>query len=614
MSRRAPFALGIALALAAALGLGSASCRCGTPSTQAPDAQAPAAPPPPADPAFGPAAIDAAIQAAWKEKGISPAGRVDDAGFLRRAWLDIAGTLPPPDVVTAFLADASPDKRARAVDALLAGDRYAARQTDAWEEILMGGPARSPVVDPGAFRRWLRAHFEANTPWDKLVYALLTATGRNSVGGKRQGPDGPAADPEDEKEEGVNGAVNWYLRFAKSPLDMPAAASRIFLGVQIQCAQCHDHKTEKWTQADFRSFASCFSRVRAEPVEARKKGELLAVDLVDTERPRRIPKKRPDREELQAVADTPPKALDGTDLPADENRRKALAAWVISPQNPWFARAIVNRVWAQMVGRGLIEPVDDLRPGNPGVLPDLQRRLAEDFTAHGYDLKHLIRTIARTELYQRAAAPAQATGGAPADEALWPRYRLRPLPPSVLLDALIAATGLDPVLERTLGERRERTEAQLRRGFGFLFDVDEDAAADDDYEGTIPQALFLLNGAIGAAGASAAIPGNALAQVLAAPGDDASKIEALYLRTLSRRPAPAEVARWTTFLNDPRDVTRTASAPEAEQGKDRGGKGQVDLPPALKRRLEKRPGTAREQAYEDLLWALLNSSEFFFNH
>ena len=114
--------------------------------------------------------------------------------------------------------------------------------------------------------------------------------------------------------------------------------------------------------------------------------------------------------------------------------------------------------------------------------------------------------------------------------------------------------------------------------------------------------------------ASAAIPGNALAQVLAAPGDDASKIEALYLRTLSRRPAPAEVARWTTFLNEPRDVTRTASAPEAEQGKAPGGKGQVDLPPALKRRLEKRPGTAREQAYEDLLWALLNSSEFFFNH
>jgi hypothetical protein len=519
-------------------------------------------------------------------------------------------------VVAAFLADTAPDKRAKAVDALLKSPHYADRWTSAWDEILMGD-ARLPVVDRGAFRRWLHAQFEASTPWDKLVSSLITATGKNSVGGKRRGPLGPAVDPEEEKDEGVNGAVNWLLKYNRSPLDLPAAASRVFLGVQIQCAQCHDHKTEKWTQADFRSFAACFAEVRAVPAGEAMKGGVREVEVVDGARPRRVGMKSPDREELQAVAAAAPRTLDGSDLPSSESRREALAAWMVSPRNPWFARAIVNRVWAALVGRGFVEPVDDLRPGNPGVLPELHQRLADDFVARGHDLKHLIRTITATQVYQRAAAPAQGKEGKPADDALWPRYRVRPLSPDVLLNALIAATGLDPVIDRALGERRDQLKAQLRVGFGFLFEVDEDAAADSNYEGTIPQALFLLNGALGAAGASAAIPGNALAQTLAASGGDAQKIESLYLRTLSRRPTTAETERWIRFLGEPREAVRTDPPPPADAGRGKGrGRlpGRVDLPPALSRRLHARPGTAREQAYEDLLWALLNSSEFFFNH
>ncbi len=618
ISRRAPLALGIACVLAAALGLGAGACRgAGSPGPRAEARDAAAAPAlPPADPSFGPAAIDAAVRAAWQEAGITPAGRVDDAGFLRRAWLDIAGTLPPPEVVAAFLADAAPDKRARAVDALLESPRYADRWTDAWYDILMG-PVRSPAVDHGAFRRWLHAQFAANTPWDKLAYSLLTATGRNSVGGARKGQEGPAVDPEVEREEGVNGAVNWHLKYARSQLDLPATASRVFLGVQIQCAQCHDHKTERWTQADFRGFAASFAHVRARPVGEQKKGGVRTFEVVDGARPRRAGRRSPDREELQAVAAAAPRALDGADLAGSDNRREALASWMVSPRNPWFAKAIVNRMWAALIGRGFVDPVDDLRPGNPGSLPALHQRLADDFIAHHHDLKHLIRTITATEVYQRAAAPAQTGDGKPADDALWPRYRVRPLPPPVLLDAMIAATGLDPVLERVAGERREQLEAQLRRGFGFLFEVDEEADADGDHEGTIPQALFLLNGALGAAGASAAIPGAALGEVLAGPGTDAQRIEALYLRALSRRPTDAEIERWVRFVNEPREAVRTdpPAAPEAGAGRGKKrGPGQVELPPRLARRLQARPGTAREQAYEDLLWALLNSSEFFFNH
>lgn len=614
-TRRAPLTLGLACVLAAALGLGAGACRgAGGPGPR-PEATAAAPQPgrPPVDPSFGPAAIDAAVRAAWQEAGITPAGRVDDAGFLRRAWLDIAGTLPPPEVVTAFLADTAPDKRARAVDALLESPHYADRWTDAWYDILMG-PVRSPAVDNGAFRRWLHAQFAANTPWDKLSYSIVTATGKNSVGGVRKGQDGPAVDPEEEKEAGVNGAVNWHLKYARSQLDLPATASRVFLGVQIQCAQCHDHKTEKWTQADFRGFAASFAQVRARPVGAQEKGGVRVFEVVDGARPRRAGKRSPDREELQAVAAAAPRALDGTELAGSENRREALAAWMVSPRNPWFAKAIVNRMWAALIGHGLVDPVDDLRPGNPGPLPALHQRLADDFISHDYDLKHLIRTIAATELYQRAAAPAQTRDGKPVNDALWPRYRVRPLPPPVLLDAMIAATGLDPVLERVAGERREQLEAQLRRGFGFLFEVDEEADAGGDYEGTIPQALFLLNGALGAAGSSAAIPGAALGQTLAGPGSDAQRVEALYLRVLSRRPTAAETERWVRFVSEPREAVRTeAPAAEAGRGKKRGP-GQVELPAGLARRLQARPGTAREQAYEDLLWALLNSSEFFFNH
>ena len=614
MRQRATVTLGFACAvgLAAISGAGCNGCG-GRTKVKGADAAASAPAPAPApDPAFGVGAIDAAIRSAWQAEGITPAGRVDDAGFIRRVWLDIGGTLPAPEVVAAFLAETAPDKRAKAVEAVLASPRYAERWTDTWDEILLG-QVRSQVVDRGAFRRWLRGQFTANAPWDKLVVGLVTATGKNSVGGERYGMDGPEVDAGEEASEGVNGAVNWVLKYAQTQQDLPAAASRVFLGVQIQCAQCHDHKAEKWTQGDFRSFAACFSQVQARPVGEKVKGEVRVLEVRDGERAR-VRKKDPDREAMAAIAAAEPKALDGSDFSASENRRQALAAWMVSPGNPWFARAIVNRMWGMMLGRGFVDPVDDLRPGNPGVLPELEEKLARDFVAHGHDLKHLIRTIAATEVYQRAAAAAQGKEGKPPGDELWPRFRVRAMAPDVLLNAILAATGLDPVIERVAGERREQLRGQLRAGFGFLFDVDEEAA-EEDYEGTIPQALLLLNGALTTAGSSAAIPGTALGDALAKGGSDAEVIEALYLRSLSRRPSAAEVERWTRYVGEARDVVRT-KPPEGAPGKPgRGGRqGSVELPPKIAKQLQGRPGTARQQAFEDVFWALLNSSEFFFNH
>ena len=616
MRQRATVALGFACAVGFAA-ISGAGCSGGGGPTRARGADAAAsvkapAPAPAPEPAFGVGAIDAAIRAAWQAAGITPAGRVDDAGFIRRVWLDIGGTLPAPEVVAAFLAETAPDKRAKAVEAVLASPRYVERWTDAWDEILIGR-VRSQVVDRPAFRRWLRGQFAANAPWDKIVVGLVTATGKNSAGGARYAMDGPEVDAGREADEGVNGAVNWVLKYSQTQQDLPAAASRVFLGVQIQCAQCHDHKAEKWKQDDFRSFAACFSHVQAKPVGEKVKNEVRVLEVRDGERAR-VRKKDPDREAMAAIAAAEPRALDGSDLSASENRRQALAAWMVSPGNPWFARAIVNRMWGMMLGRGFVDPVDDLRPGNPGVLPELEEKLARDFVAHGYDLKHLIRTIAATEVYQRAAAAAQGKDGKPAGDALWPRFRVRAMAPEVLLNAILAATGLDPFIEQVAGERRERLRGNMRNAFGFLFDVDEEAA-EEDYEGTIPQALMLLNGALTAAGTSASIPGAALRDALAKGGSDAEVIEALYLRSLSRRPSAAEVERWTRYVGETRDVVITKPPARAPGKPGRGGRqGSVELPPKIVKLLQKQPEMARHQAFEDVFWALLNSSEFFFNH
>ena len=543
------------------------------------------------------AKVDELLAAEWTKASVTPAPAADDATFLRRVTLDLTGALPTPEAVTAFLADTSPDKRGRIVDALLASPRYADRWTDYWDDVLMGSPAKAKGVDRQEFRRWLHAEFEKNAPWNEITTSLVTASGVNTKG------DAEADDPP------VNGAVNWLLKYGKAPADLSGSVSRIFLGVQIQCAQCHDHKTEKWTQQDFRSFTASFAQVKPEFLDPKAKG-LRRISLTDADRPVLAYRRNP---ELREFAESTPKALDGTDLSAAPNRRQALAAWMTSPQNPWFARAIVNRLWGHFLGRGFVDPVDDLRPSNKPLASETLDVLASDFASNGYDLKRLIRTITATRAYRLASVP----GGDAAGITLWSRHALQPLPPEVLLDAIVEATHLEPVMERVTGGNAEQLKLDLRRQFGFLFDVDE-AQASDDFEGTIPQALMLLNGLL-VNGGSSAIPGDALVEVLALPGGDAAKIEALYLRTLSRKPTAAEIERWTKFVNEPRELAeRGTTPPDAPRG--RAGnkvKKKNARPEPLARFGGRIPSVARtpkEQAYEDLLWALLNCSEFSLNH
>ncbi len=557
---------------------------------------------------FGAASIDASLRQQWKKEKINPAPLCDDATFLRRISLDITGSLPPPDVAYAFLHDPRPGKRATAIESLLNSRKYPEYWTGYWDAQLIGRATRAQLLDRAAFQAWLYRHFEKNTPWNQVVNDLISATGKNSPGDmpriKNIGVsrmDKAKADEILATDPTVNGAVNWIIKYGQMPQDLAGATSKTFMGLQIQCAQCHDHKTEKWTQSDFRGFSSAFAHTKFEVLDKGKApGVVKRLEISDAPR---VAFPGGGMEEVKPFLIATPKALDGTRLGegvgGGVNTRKALAAWVTSSQNPWFAPALVNRMWAHFMGGGLQEPFDDL-PADASKLPPLLKSISDDFSTHGYNLKRLIRTICSTQAYQRAALRQGDEGGR-----LWSAHPLRPLRPEVLMDAIIQATNIDALLQQNAAERIDQIKAQIIRQFVFLFDVDEEHE-QHSFEGTLPQALLLLNSRLTNDGTSI-IPGDALAQVLHQPGDDATKIQNLYLRALTREPSEPELKRSLAFVQTPRKGQN--NTPEAKGSKDRDGMG-----PIVRMASSSGSSDPKEQAFEDLFWALLNSSEFNLNH
>ncbi|MEO8796645.1 MAG: DUF1549 and DUF1553 domain-containing protein [Polyangiaceae bacterium] len=585
-------------------------------------------PTPPQSPKLmGPDSANVLLEDAWKKNSVTPAAVADDATYFRRVSLDITGVIPTAKDLEAFLADTSPGKREKAVDAMLASPGYADHMTNVWDRILLGREVKPGVVDRFAFRAWLHEQFAKNVPYDQTVRSLVTATGQNSVGGR---PFDRTEAERETNEAKINGAVNWFLHFDNLP-DLAGSTSRTFLGVQIQCAQCHDHKTEKWKQTDFRSFAAIFNHTKRELVDKAKTPGTRKLDVVDVDRNVRAGKNAPADSVLyqQAI----PKTLDGTDLSKATNRRQALAEWMTSPKNPYFTREIVNRTWADFTGRGFFEPVDDFRESNPPVLPELMDTLAADFVRSHYDLKHLIHVIALTEAYQHAdGTPGPAAG---MDDKLWGHFQLQRLGPDELLDSVARATDLGAVLDKAAGENIDKLRFAMRHQFAFVFDVDETGDHHDEFDGTISQALLLMNGNLVNRGASA-LPLLAVGQVLKADSDDRARVRALTLRTLSRPPTDDELAKWVTFVQTPRDVAITPDTPASStattpppaptvgkktakdvkkgQKKKAAGDPLNRVEARLEARADKAHLDAKHQAYEDLMWAQLNSSEFNFNH
>jgi hypothetical protein len=627
-----------------------------------PVAPAPAAPPEPRSSgtaAWQPIAdkLNAQLRQAWRTEKIVPAPEVDDARFLRRVSLDISGRLPTAAEVEKFLADHSADKRTAAVDRLLAGPAYGEHWATYWDNLLIGRLTREAYLDRTGFREWLRKQFDDNRPWNETVRTLITAEGYNT---NREPLRGGGPTPADFAER-HSPAVNYFLRYSRSLPDFSSSISKNFLGVQIQCAQCHDHKTEKWTQKDFRQFTACFSKTWATYVDK----PAMLTTMVGTYR-----MELKDRMFAPPVAryetyfgsyadyvDPQPKLLDGPELGFFANRRKAAADWVVGRDNPWFARAIVNRIWGRLLGTGFVEPIDDFRPGNPATLPETLSTLADDFTASGYDLKRLIRIICASDAYGRACISLDR---APGKHHLWAAYPIKALEVEELFDAMVAATDVEPLLNRATKNNfaliRNAFISQLVSQMGT-----DDMAEVTEPEETIPRSLLLLNGAL-SCGSTRLRAGAGLGDLLDRHSDDGAVIDQLYLRTLSRMPTADERQRWTAFVAKPRAVVHTAgpaatsptgpaallpSKEIAEAGKVadfsellKHAKTAADFT-ALRGRMENNADAAvyvkaftayaaeapfqllatsgggdtpREQAFEDMYWALVNSTEFLTNH
>ena len=497
--------------------------------------------------------VDAIVLDKLAQLQLPPSLPAGDSDFLRRVYLDTLGVLPTVDEARAFLADQNPHKRAALVESLLTRPEYVDYWSYKWSDLLLLNSARLREPAVWAFYSWIRSAVAANKPWNEFAREVVTAKG-NTLD---------------------NGAANYFV-LHKDPQQLNEATSITFLGMSITCARCHDHPLERWTLDDYYGMANLFARVRLKDGDADGESVVFPVTDGNVKHPTRL--------------DPPtPRPLDGKPLdlndPAD--RRLQLAAWLTAPENPYFARAIANRVWANYMGRGLVEPVDDLRATNPASNEVLLTALADDFVMNGYNVQHLVRTIANSATYQRSA---EALAENSADDRFYSHYLLKRMPAEVLLDALSQVSGVPtefpnyPKGLRALQLPDSNIESYFLSAFGRPV-RDFTCACERSEEPSITQTLHLSNGKTLNDKLKGA--GGAIERLLAEQKPDAEIIDTLYLSALSRFPTTAEKTALSTVLTE-----ATRNAPADEQAA----------------RAEWRA------LIEDLYWATVTGKEFLFVH
>jgi hypothetical protein len=499
------------------------------------------------------AAIDRLIAERWAREQVAPATAADDAEFLRRVSLDLAGRIPSVAEIRAFLADKSPDKRARVIERLLDGPAYISHFSNTWQALLV------PETDPNNFRlrvfmppfqAWVRRQFTDNVPYDKMVRELLTTPlsgdGQQMFNRMRTGE---RIDPS---------PLAFYVSKETKPEELAAATSRLFLGVKLECAQCHNHPFAKWTRQQFWETAAFFAGMKQDANNFFGNFSEMT-----------------DRREI-AIPNTnqvvQASFLDGTEprWKYKVGPRVTLADWMTSKQNPFFAKAAANRIWSLFFGIGIVDPVDDLgdekaEPSHPELLDELGRQ----FAAHDFDIKFLIRAITLSKTYQLTSAQTDASQ---TDLRLFTRMPVKGMTGEQLFDSVSSATGYregrgpdDPFVFRGNTPRSEF--------------VTKFSSQDKPTEATtsILQALALMNGRLG--DATSVERSVTLAGVAEAPFlDTGGRVETLFLATVSRPPTAAEKERLVKYI-------------------EAGG-----------------PRKDSKKALADVFWALLNSSEFILNH
>jgi len=501
--------------------------------------------------------IDELVFGNLKEIGVPPSAPCDDATFLRRVTLDVTGRLPTEEEAAAFFADKSPDRRDQVIDRLLESSDYADFFAGKWTALLKNRrDEATDIVSNFAFHAWVRDSLLANKPYDQFVRELLGATG-TVIG---------------------NPPVAWYKR-VKEPNEQLEDTAQLFLGVRMQCARCHHHPFERWSQDDYYSLAAFFSQIGRKPTATR--GE----DLIFHKRGIAQAKNVRTGEVFK------PAPLGGTATPiaADQDPRLKLAEWMSGKDNPFFARSLVNRYWKHFFRRGLVEPEDDLRDTNPPTNPALLAALEKHFIGSGFDLKELVRLITRSQAYQLSDVPNEFNQ---ADQQNYSRFYPRRLQAEVLLDAIDRLAGSQTNFDHlppgthavALPDNSYNKSQPFLRAFGRP-EGESACECERTESSSLAQSLHLINSA--EVKAKLASPAGRAQRLAAANMSVDSKIRELYAVAFFREPRPRELETAVEYLG------------QARNGAD--GK-PLDATKAAAENLQ------------DLIWALINTKEFLFNH
>lgn len=502
--------------------------------------------------------VDELVFKQLKKVGLPPSGICDDRAFIRRVTVDVAGRLPTLSESEAFLRDTSPAKRDAVIDRLLASDDYAEYFANKWSALLRnkrGNPREARGAF--AFHDWIREALARNQPYDRFVRDVIGAAG----------------------DVAENPPVAWYRQVHSLQSQLEDTA-QLFLGVRLQCAQCHHHPYDRWSQADYWGFGAFFSQVGFET--GGRPGEEAVVHRRGNAQATNKKTGKPVRP--AALGDVLP------EIAPEEDPRQKLADWLARPGNPFFARALVNRYWKHFFNRGLVEPEDDMRETNPATNPELLDALAGEFIRSGYDLKQLVRTLTRSTVYQLSAEPNEYNAK---DRHHFARYYPRRLNAEVLYDAVDAMLGAKPrfdgVPPGTRAVALPDNSFNASSYFLTVFGRPESSSAcecERSSDASLSQSLHLLNAKD--IQERLAQESGRPAQLAAKPGagGDETNLQELYRLAYARDPLPEEMGFALDYLHK----KSTAAKDDAARAK------------------------ARKEAYEDTVWALLNTKEFLFNH
>ncbi len=503
------------------------------------------------------AEIDRLVAKELQASNLAAAPKTSDEQFVRRVWLDLTGHLPAPADVSEFVTDPNPNKRARLIDRLLDSEDYARHWARYWRDVIENRATANMVFlrapRPQALEAWFFEQLKANTGWDKVARAMVTSEGTLSM-----------------TEPTQDGAAGFLLAHfgPEAAVERASETARVFLGIQIQCAQCHDHPSDVWKREQFHHLAAFFGRTREQPMRGAQ--QIASVALTG----------RPFGEHQMPDLNNPgkgtvmqPKFLNGASLPPgkpDRERRAALAEFLTAKDNYWFAGAYVNRIWGELMGQSFYQPIDDLGPQKEAYLPTVLPRLAAGFRGSNYDPKEFFRVVMNTEVYQRQIRLGESSDQHLLFAASYPtRLRSDALWQSLVNVLGTLGDGLPGRFGPMFGGGPFARFQTLEFTFKRLFAVDPSVKADE-VEGSIPQALILMNNPTINQKIEAKDT-NLLARILKAYPKDDDALRMVYLRTLARKPTDRELEKCRTF------ITKVGN---------------------------------RAEAYEDILWALLNSTEF----